>query len=1059
MPIEDKRFERVKWHLPLLHQWVLSEPRDVSMEMFETDERLTPAQARAGKWRPVKPGVTWGKPWSSAWFRIRTAIPRSWRGRTVALRFRSGQGLAFRKGKPVYGLNEAHDRLILTEKAAGGEREIIYIEAGASERFGKFTGKLGVDAGIAIYNRDFEHTVFEMEALMAMAGKLPRDDPLRKQILRALNRALDAVDRVFRFRKGAGVETCFTDRARLHGESTAMPHLHTLATPDEIAEAARLIREECAAVRKPARVPYLPTIHAVGHAHIDLVWMWPLEETIRKCARTWSTALAMMDEFPEYVFLASQGLQYAICKQHYPDLYKRIHRWVKTGRWEPLISMWVESDCMCTGGESIVRQFLWGVRFARREFGDVAKLVWIPDSFGFCAQMPQIVRRCGLKYFASSKLWWNDTNSPPFSSFWWQSLDGSRVLTHFQRGYCRNPDGGDLVDEAKKNLQSDVVNDLLYVYGHSDGGGGPTRKMAHLVTRALRNQQGLPPVKPDKAEGFFRKLERKGRELPTWVGEHYNEFHRGTYTTQARTKRGNRLGEAALREAELWAVAARGASGRAAPKKDLTKAWDLLLRNQFHDVLPGTSIGIAYERTHREHAEAIEKAETIRDGAFKAIAERVDTRGPGIPFLVFNPLSWSRSAVVELPANAAGHVVDVEGRAVPQQRIGRGTSRRVLVWAEDVPACGHAVYRLVSGRAPAHATNMEVNAGRIRTPYYEIALDRAGRFTRLFDRRADREILPSGKRANALMLFNDLPSELNQDAWDLDAHYRNIARELDGDAEVRVVERGPVRATIRLRHAFGESVLEQDIHFYAHTPRIDFVTRADWHESHKLLKVSFPADLDNPRAFYEVQFGHLERSIHANTTWEAARFEVPAQRWADLSEPGYGISLLNDCKHGHDVHDGALRLSLLRAPKRPDIEADMGAHRFTYGFLSHAGDFRSGGTIQAGYELNHSLRAIRATGHAGALPARHAWLETSPDGVVIEAVKPAEDGNGFVIRVYEAFGARHSAKLALSFPVSSAHEVDLLEQPMKEVAVRKGALAFVLRPFEIRSFLVKGRNG
>ena len=1052
----EKQIERARQHIPLLHEWVLSDVRAVDLAMFETEEHLTLSQARTRTWHKVKPGTTWGKPWSSAWFRIKTSIPSSWRGRIVALRFRSGQGLVFRKGNPVQGLDEYHELVILADKAKGGERETLYIESGASERFGKFEGKHSVEAALAVYNREFQHMVFEMEALLDIATKLPEDDPLGRQILRALNRALDAIDRILRFPKGVGIEPCFVERARLHGEKTNDPLLQDLATPDEIAQAAAAARAELADVREPARVPYLPTLHAVGHAHIDLVWMWTLEETIRKCARTWSTALALMDEFPGYVMLASQGLQYAICKQNYPHIYKRMRSRIKTGQWEPLISMWVESDCMCTGGESLIRQFLWGIRFSRQEFGSVSKLVWVPDSFGFCCQLPQIMRRSGLEYFATTKLWWNDTNMPPHNAFWWQGLDGSTILTHFPRGYCRSPSGGDMVGEERRNPQSDVVKDLLYVYGHSDGGGGPTRQMVHLVTDALRNQQGIPPVKPDTAENLMRALKKYGNDLPTWAGEHYNEFHRGVYTTQARTKRGNRLGEAALREAELWSVAVRASGGTPVPKRKLNKAWDLLLRNQFHDVLPGSSIGAAYEQTHREHAEVLDEADAIRGKAFRILARDVHTTGPGRPFLVFNPLSWTRSGLVELPVPAGrqSHIVDDRGAAVPQQVIGENNNRRVLAWASDVPACGHAVYRAVPGAPPAAEARLRVSRTRVRTPCYDIRLDRAGRFTRLYDRAAQRELIPDGRCGNAFLFFSDLASHLGLDAWDIDPHYRNVGMELEGNAGVSVIEDGPVRATLGLRHTVSGSTIEQRIHFYADSPRIDFVTRVDWHESHKLLKVSFPAELDNPRATYEVQFGHLERPVHTNTSWESARFEVPAQRWADLTEPGYGISLLNDCKHGYDVYEGALRLSLLRAPKKPDIEADLGRHEFTYSLLPHAGDFRTAGTVRTGYELNHALRAIRATRHAGSVPARHSWLTAQPDGVVVEAVKPAEDGDRIVVRVYESHGARHNARLVTGFPVSRAEEVDLVERRLRKVFLRGNEIRFTLRPFEIRSFLL-----
>lgn len=1064
MAVADPALARARSHIPLLSAWVLSDVRPIEVEMFETDDHLTVDQAREGKWQKVRPGTRWGKPWSSAWFRLNVAVPEEWKGRTAVLRFASGQGLLFRDGKPYQGLDENHDLVILADPVKGGERETILIESGASGMFGRFGGPLAVEhADLAVYNRDFQHLVFEMEALADLAGDLPVDDHLRRQILRALNRALDAVDAVLRFPKGLAAEPYFHGTAATYGETPGVPALETLATPDEIAEAAAAARGELADVQRPARVPYLPTLWAIGHAHIDLAWLWPLDETIRKCGRTWSTALRLCEEFPEYVFVASQGCEYHYTRERYPHIYRQILDRVKQGQWEPLISMWVESDCIVNPGESLVRQFLWGIRFSEREFGSAREVVWLPDAFGYCAQMPQIMRRAGMKYFCTTKMWWNDTNDPPMTSFWWQGLDGTKILTHFPNNYNNRVAGADVLRYLRYNREPDRVRDLLYIYGYGDGGGGPSRKQIHLVTAGLKNQQGLPPVKAAPVGDFFRRLERYGPDLPTWVGEHYNEFHRGTYTTQARTKRGNRLGEAALREAELWSMAA-ATRGRPVPTKALGRAWELLLHNQFHDILPGSSIGQVYERARGDYAQIFETADATRNEAQEALAQAIDTSGPGEAVVVFNGLSWFRGGIVELPAPAAGtvHVADAAGRAVPQQTIGRGADRRLLFVAEDVPACGHAVYRLLPGRPapsprPSRSEGEEGcltgDASRVETPFLSVELDGAGRFTRLFDKGAAREVLPKGARANALLFFSDLPTSIGNDAWDINTDYRRSVRELDA-AEVRVVEEGPVRVTLHVIHRFGGSVLEQDIRFYAHTPRIDFVTRVDWHEMHKMLKVAFPVDLDNPRATYEVQFGHLERPVHGNTSWEQARFEVPAQKWADLAEPGYGLSLLNDCKHGYDVAEGALRLTLLRAPKKPDSSADLGAHEFTYSVLPHAGDFRQAGVVRAGYDLEFPLRSVQTAAHGGEMPARHSWLTVEPAGVIVESVKPAEDGEGLVVRLYEAHGARADVTVAFGFDAARVEEVDLVERRLAGVRLARRTIRFTLRPFEIRTFRV-----
>jgi alpha-mannosidase len=393
---------------------------------------------------------------------------------------------------------------------------------------------------------------------------------------------------------------------------------------------------------------------------------------------------------------------------------------------------------------------------------------------------------------------------------------------------------------------------------------------------------------------------------------------------------------------------------------------------------------------------------------------------------------------------------------VLQQRTGRGKRARLLIWADNVPACGYAVYHLVPDRGPRPSNVLSVASDRIETPFHSVRMDRAGRLSRLFDKRAGREVLPAGKRANTFTLFNDLPIEVTSDAWDIDKHYRDVFQVLDGPAEIRVVEKGPVRATIRVKRSFSGSSLEQDIRFYAKSPRIDFETRVDWHEANKLLKVAFPVDLNNPRATYEVQFGHVERPVHENTSWESAKYEVPAQKWANVGEPGFSLSLLNDCKYGYDVADGALRLSLLRATKGSDCEADIGRHAFTYSLWTQAGDFRQGDTVRASYELNAPLHSVTAASHAGSLPSRFCWLETLGENTVVETVKPAEDGKGVICRVYEAFGARGTVRLRFGFGISRAREVDLVERPIRDVTVRGDGIRFTIRPFEIRSFWIEG---
>lgn len=1063
----ERAFLRLTEHLPLLADWAFTPIAPVTCGLLEPARTIDVRAAMRARFTPVTSATRWGRAFQTVWFKVSLSIPQAWRGRTVALRFKSGHGLLFRDGRPWQGLDDEHEFAIVADPARGGERETLFIEAGASERFGKFTGPHGVSASLAIYNRSFVHVTQEMGTLLDIAGKLAVEHPLRRQIVRALNKAMDAVEAGLRFAKdGEFLQSRFAARAAMFGQPTSAPSVQSLATPEEIDRAARAARAELAVVQRPARVPYLPTVHAIGHGHIDHLWQWPLDETIRKCARTWSTALRLGKEFPGYVFLASQAGQYELVRQHYPAVFDGIVRAIRAGQWEPMTRLWLESDCMIATGEGLVRQLLWGTRWSRERLGGAvpSPIGWLPDSFGYCAQLPQILRRSGVPFFASSKMWWNDTNEPPHSSFRWRALDGSAVLAHFQRGYGRPFTGGDLVNEPANNKQSDVVNDVLYVYGHGDGGGGPSRQMAHFATKALRNQQGLPPIRPSTAAEFFRRLSRSAGELPQRTGELYNEFHRGTYTVQGAIKRGSRHGDVGLREAELWGCLAGVLVGFAMPADRLRRAWDLLLKSHFHDALAGSCIGSVHEGICADLAEVLASADAMRQSAMAAIAQRVEWSGPGRAVVVFNPLSWTRGGLVEVPlaGRRLAHLVNAAGEVLPQQIAGDGAHRRIVAWIADAPACGYVTVGLVAGSVPASASKasaIRIRGRRVTTPFHDIQIDPAGRFTRFYDRRAKRETLPRGRTANNLLVFNDLPAELGLETWDLDANYRNLVRELDSPADVRIVENGPARAVVRVRRRFGQSSLTQDIVFCPHSPRIDFVTRVDWRESHKLLKVSFPVDLDNPRARYEVQFGHVERPVTTNTSWEGAMFETPAQQWADLAEPDFGLSLLNDCKHGYDVFDGALRLSLLRAPKQNDPAADIGPHEFVYSAWLHQSDVNGGGTICAGHELNQPMRvAIPTAKPAGTLPASQSLIASDRASVIVHTLKPAEDGHGLVLRVFESAGVRAACRVSLGLPIARAEEVNLVEDAAGPVRLADGALRVNIRPFQIRSFRIVASN-
>ena len=692
-------------------------------------------------------------------------------------------------------------------------------------------------------------------------------------------------------------------------------------------------------------------ITAVGHAHIDTAWLWPLREARRKCARSWSTQLALMDEHPDYVFAASQPAQYAWMKESYPDLYERIKAAASAGQWEPVGAMWVEADCNLPSGESLVRQLLHGKRFLMQELGYETRVVWLPDVFGYPGNLPQLIRESGCDYFLTQKLSWNDTNKPEHHTFWWEGIDGSRVFTHFPPADTYNGDlTADQVERSARSFKDAAhSNRSLYLFGFGDGGGGPTAEMIESA-----QQLGVPL---GRASDFFEHASAEAHDLVTVRGELYFELHRGTYTSQARTKLLNRRAQDALREAEMWSVAAGSY-----PREELDQAWKTLLTNQFHDILPGSSIDWVYEDAERDLAAVVASAEDMTSRATDAIAGR----GPNVA--VFNATSHSRGGV---------------------------------------PPCGWTV---LEKRPLVSPTSLENELLRVE-------VGGNGVVSSIWDKEIGREVL--GGPGNVLELHEDNPRRW--DAWDLDIEHR--------DSFVTVGRR------------FGDSTVTQAISLEPGSRVILFSTTVDWNERHKILKVAFPVAVSAREATYEVQFGHVQRPTHMDTPQARAMFEVCAQRWADLGDGDYGVALLNDSKHGYDIHDGVMRLSLLRAPTHPDPHADQGTHTFTYALMPHPGGFREAGVIQAAEDLNRPLRILPTNLPLG---TTRSLVEVDTPQVIVEAIKRAEDSDAVIVRLYEAWGRPCHAGVTTTLPARRVLLCDLLEREREETS-----LELDLRPFQV----------
>ncbi|MHC4579794.1 MAG: alpha-mannosidase, partial [Planctomycetota bacterium] len=740
---------------------------------------------------------------------------------------------------------------------------------------------------------------------------------------------------------------------------------------------------------------------AVGHAHIDTAWLWPIRETRRKCLRSFANVLELMEREPDFRFLCSQAQQYAWVEADAPGLFARIADRVREGRWEAAGGMWVEADCNIPSGESLVRQIIYGVRFWQERFGAHApqRILYLPDTFGFPASLPQIMALTGLDTFVTNKLAWNQTNEFPHVSFRWRGIDGTEVLAHCTPGHDYNAANtpaelrrGEMNAARKDAAQTGV---WLQPFGYGDGGGGPTEAMVRRA-RLARCCEGLPRVTLARAAEFRAALHHRraalasqGTDLPVWDGELYLELHRGTYTTQARLKRANRRAENGMRMAEWLVSCAPGPSDLPPPdalRARLVEAWKLVLLNQFHDILPGSSIGAVNEDAARQHERVREVYETVTTEATNAWAALADTVDLARPMIVFNPGSAPRSGVVACQGEL--HVV------------------------KDVPALGVCVIDRSEERS---LKNVRAEGEKLANGIIEATIDRAGRISglrRVADSRDARRQPAEGGSGplNQLILYEDRPR--SWEAWDIDAEYEEKPCPVDGPAEKwRVAETGPQRGVIEVARPLGEgSRIRQRFVLEAGSPRLDVETHVDWHERRRVLRALFPVDVRARRATHEIQFGTIERPTHRNTTWEQAMYEVCAHTWMDLSEPGFGVALLNDGKYGHSCDGNVMGLTLLRSSKFPDPEADMGAHEFTYSLMLHAGNWRAAGVDREAHALNAPLRALPlAPGRAGTLPRRWAPFEIGGEGsagVVVSAVKRAEADDRLIVRLVETHGGR-----------------------------------------------------
>jgi len=1031
----DLTENRIRTTLARIHRQIYTPTQPIEIAIWHVNgEPVAAEKAFKARYAPFAVGGMWGSLWDTAWFRFRGQVPKAWRGREVVALVRVGanagegftaEGLIYQDGQVVRALNVNRRDVAIATSAKGGERFEFFVEAASNG------GTSAAGEGAALNMPDYKN-----------GAPLYR---LEQAELACVNR--EAFDFYYDFKVAVEAMDAFPVTSQRRGElryalNTSV-NLFSDENPKSIAKARAALKDVL--TRRNGGTEH--HLSAVGHAHIDTAWLWPLRETIRKCARTFSTALDYMDKYPQYVFACSQAQQYAWMKAYYPEIWQRIKKAVRRGQWEPVGSMWIETDCNLASGESMVRQILHGKRFFQEELGYETKDVWIPDVFGYAASMPQIMRKTGTEYFLTMKISWNQFNRFPHHTFLWEGIDGTSIFTHFPPADTYNADTGPkmLMRNITNFREHDRSSRSILLYGYGDGGGGPSIEMLEKARR-MRDFDGLPKLTQEKALDFFKKVTAEAKDLPVWVGELYLELHRGTYTTQAKNKLGNRKSEFLLRDAEffdgityllqrnrrqtaadpkraVYDVTGLGESGATTHRAALDRAWKLVLLNQFHDIIPGSSIHWVYQDSTRDYETVRQLGESVRDSALATLSALIDTRSFTKPVLVSNTLSFPRREVIDLPGG-----------------------KPALVAA---PASGYTVVETKTAvtAKPEHPVTATTSSSGItlENGLVRVRINAKGQLASVYDLQNRREAL-SGN-GNVFRLHEDIPNAWP--AWDVDVFHKEKYEDLNDNAQIELVENGPLRATVKVVRTFGKSRLEQRIVLRAGSARIDFPTEVEWQENQKFLKVMFPVDIRAMNATYEIQYGHLERPTHSNTSWDLARFEVCAQKWADLSEPGYGVALLNDCKYGHDIHGNEMVLSLLRSPNSPDPLADRGHHHFTYALLPHAGDFRAGRVIEEAYALNVPLIVSAAKPGTGSLPPTQSFFQLNRSNVIIEAIKLAEDGGAVIVRLYEAAGARGAVTLTTTLPVEKAWLADLMENELEKVALKNGKVQLDLKPFEI----------
>lgn len=995
-----------------------------------------------GQWKDYVMGTAWNQVDAHRWFRTTITIPESMDGKHVEFLITTGregewdatnpQMIFYLDGQLIQGIDVNHREVTISGKAKAGDSYEIAVLAYS----GMVEGDLVIHTYLIAVDDRVQKLYYDLLIPLQSAYVLKKaDEENYRRVLQSMSPALDALD----------LRDAYSEKFY-----------------SSIEKAEQILKEAFYSEEREC-----PTVSAIGHTHIDIAWLWTVEQTREKVLRSFSTVLRLMEQYPDYKFMSSQPILYQFVKEQEPEMYEKIKERIREGRWEVDGAMWLEADCNLTGGESLVRQIIKGHRFFLEEFGKESKSLWLPDVFGYSAALPQILKKSGIPYFMTTKIAWNQYDQLPNDTFIWKGIDGSEVFafmpttTDYDKDQGLNISFSDTRNTTtytgivnpnmalgtfKRFQNRDLTEDTLMLFGFGDGGGGPTKEMLESAERLKYGIPGIPKIRQEFEQDYFDRTYEKIHDLPdmpTWDGELYFEYHRGTLTSMARNKRSNRKNEILYTQMET-------ASCMAGIEKDeqlqnvLDKGWDILLINQFHDIVPGSSIKPVYEQTDKEYHEIEEAGKEELNRVVSAAVGRLSMEKEGV--VVMNTQGYERDDLVVLDdGTEIPRLVDEDGRNVPAQKTADG---RYLLYVSHIPPLGYK--KLYETEELLEESTGKEWDYTFENPFIKVCFNEKMEITSLYEKEAEKELIQEGRCGNVLRTYEDRP--MQWDNWDIDVFYQRKPYEADWYSPARVIENGEVRMVVEFECGFLDSTVTQQVCLYHQIPRIDFRTKADWKTHHVILKTHFPVDVNTTRASYEIQFGNVERETTNNYSWDTAKFEACGHKWADLSENSSGISLLNDCKYGYGIKKGDMSLTLIKSGTYPNEDADIGEHEFTYSIYPHAGRWQEAKTVEMAYNLNVPMLAKRTGRQEGCGGEYESFLKCSQESCFVEVIKKAEDGNGVIVRMYENKNNRVRAQIQTAYPIAHVYECNLLEENEEELTAGKNCFETVFKPYEIKTF-------